>query len=182
MKMHCVWKASFWMLRSWSWYAEEYIFLPSWRILTDTVYLGDLSRYLFHPPLHLVFHQELTTLGFPSIYAESKGKELNLISIINCMNELLVLQHKNLRAQEEVEMQHLKLGSDMDHLQNCYAKLKVENKMICTFLTVNFFYLSIIKLQLYFYGHSCFLNFFIWKLLNEVWINETTEILLRSFL
>lgn len=98
------------------------------------------------------------------------------------MNELLVLQHKNLRAQEEVEMQHLKLGSDMDHLQNCYAKLKVENKMICTFLTVNFFYLSSIKLQLYFYGYSCFLNFFIWKLLNEVWINETTEILLRSFL
>lgn len=46
------------------------------------------------------------------------------------MNELLVLQHKNLRAQEEVEMQHLKLGSDMDHLQNCYAKLKVENKMV----------------------------------------------------
>ncbi|NXF90934.1 ADIP protein, partial [Eubucco bourcierii] len=69
-------------------------------------------------------NRELTTLGFPSIYAESKGKELNLISIINCMNELLVLQHKNLRAQEEVEIQHLKLGSDMDHLQNCYAKLK----------------------------------------------------------
>ncbi|XP_009815301.1 afadin- and alpha-actinin-binding protein [Gavia stellata] len=69
-------------------------------------------------------NRELTTLGFPSIYAESKGKELNLISVINCMNELLVLQHKNLRAQEEVEMQHLKLGSDMDHLQNCYAKLK----------------------------------------------------------
>lgn len=84
---------------------------------------------LFTPPA-LVFYQELTTLGFPSIYAESKGKELNLISIINCMNELLVLQHKNLRAQEEVEMQHLKLGSDMDHLQNCYAKLKVENKII----------------------------------------------------
>ncbi|XP_005050330.1 PREDICTED: afadin- and alpha-actinin-binding protein [Ficedula albicollis] len=68
--------------------------------------------------------RELTTMGFPSIYAEPKGKELNLVCIINCMNELLVLQHKNLRAQEEVEIQHLKLGSDMDHLQNCYAKLK----------------------------------------------------------
>lgn len=44
------------------------------------------------------------------------------------MNELLVLQRKNLRAQEEVETQHLKLGSDMDHLQNCYAKVKVENQ------------------------------------------------------
>ncbi|XP_069718952.1 afadin- and alpha-actinin-binding protein [Phaenicophaeus curvirostris] len=68
--------------------------------------------------------RELTTLGFPSIFAEPKGRELNLISVINCMNELLVQQHKNLRAQEEAEMQHLKLGSDMDHLQNCYAKLK----------------------------------------------------------
>ncbi|XP_014795018.1 PREDICTED: afadin- and alpha-actinin-binding protein isoform X1 [Calidris pugnax] len=68
--------------------------------------------------------RELTTLGFPSIYMESREKELNLISIINCMNELLLRQHKNLRAQEEVEMQHLKLSSDMDHLQNCYAKLK----------------------------------------------------------
>ncbi|NXI52936.1 ADIP protein, partial [Chloroceryle aenea] len=74
-------------------------------------------------------NRELTTLGFPSIYAESKGKELNLISIINCMNELLTLQHKNLRAQEEIEMQHLKLGSDMDHLQNCYAKLKEQMEL-----------------------------------------------------
>ncbi|XP_044800712.2 afadin- and alpha-actinin-binding protein isoform X5 [Bubalus bubalis] len=40
------------------------------------------------------------------------------------MNELLVLQRKNLLAQENVETQNLKLGSDMDHLQNCYAKLK----------------------------------------------------------
>ncbi|XP_077038414.1 afadin- and alpha-actinin-binding protein isoform X2 [Agelaius phoeniceus] len=70
--------------------------------------------------------RELTTMGFPSIYAESKGKELDLVSMVNCMNELLVLQHKNLRAQEEIEVQHLKLGSDMDHLQNCYSKLKVQ--------------------------------------------------------
>ncbi|XP_039583158.1 afadin- and alpha-actinin-binding protein isoform X2 [Passer montanus] len=70
--------------------------------------------------------RELTTLGFPSIYAESKGKELDLVAMVNCINELLVLQHKNLRAQEEIEIQHLKLGSDMDHLQNCYAKLKVQ--------------------------------------------------------
>lgn len=41
------------------------------------------------------------------------------------MNELLVLQRKNLLAQESVETQNLKLGSDMDHLQSCYAKLKV---------------------------------------------------------
>ncbi|XP_073090312.1 afadin- and alpha-actinin-binding protein isoform X2 [Manis javanica] len=72
--------------------------------------------------------QELTTFGFPSLYEESKGKEtkreLNIVTVLNCMNELLVLQRKNLLAQENVETQNLKLGSDMDHLQNCYAKLK----------------------------------------------------------
>ncbi|KAL8177348.1 UNVERIFIED_CONTAM: Afadin- and alpha-actinin-binding protein [Gekko kuhli] len=67
---------------------------------------------------------ELTTLGFPSLYADSKGKELHVVSVLNCMNELLQLQRKHLRAQEEAESQHLKLSSDMDHLQNCYAKLK----------------------------------------------------------
>lgn len=72
--------------------------------------------------------QELTTYGFPSLYEESKDKEakrgLNIVAVLNCMNELLILQRKNLLAQESVETQNLKLGSDMDHLQNCYAKLK----------------------------------------------------------
>ncbi|XP_043861083.1 afadin- and alpha-actinin-binding protein isoform X2 [Dromiciops gliroides] len=72
--------------------------------------------------------QELTTLGFPSLYEESKGKEvkrdLNIVAVLNCIHELLVLHRKNLLAQENVETQNLKLGSDMDHLQNCYSKLK----------------------------------------------------------
>ncbi|XP_056671391.1 afadin- and alpha-actinin-binding protein isoform X5 [Monodelphis domestica] len=74
--------------------------------------------------------QELTTLGFPSLYEESKGKEvkrdLNIVAVLNCIHELLVLHRKNLLAQENVESQNLKLGSDMDHLQNCYSKLKVQ--------------------------------------------------------
>ncbi|KAM9005890.1 afadin- and alpha-actinin-binding protein isoform X3 [Sarcophilus harrisii] len=72
--------------------------------------------------------QELTTLGFPSLCEESKGKEvkrdLNIVAVLNCIHELLVLHRKNLLAQENVETQNLKLGSDMDHLQNCYSKLK----------------------------------------------------------
>ncbi|XP_027729722.1 afadin- and alpha-actinin-binding protein isoform X2 [Vombatus ursinus] len=72
--------------------------------------------------------QELTTLGFPSLYEESKGKEvkrdLNIVAVLNCIQELLVLHRKNLLAQENVETQNLKLGSDMEHLQNCYSKLK----------------------------------------------------------
>ncbi|KAM3839642.1 afadin- and alpha-actinin-binding protein isoform 2-T2 [Vipera latastei] len=69
-------------------------------------------------------NKELTTLGFPSLYADSRGKEVSIVSVLNCMNELLLMQRKTLRAQEETETQHLKLGSDMDHLQNCYIKLK----------------------------------------------------------
>ncbi|XP_076431272.1 afadin- and alpha-actinin-binding protein isoform X3 [Peromyscus maniculatus bairdii] len=72
--------------------------------------------------------QELTTFGFPSLYEEPKStetkRELNIVAVLNCMNELLVLQRKNLLAQESVETQNLKLGSDMDHLQSCYSKLK----------------------------------------------------------
>nr|XP_060629829.1 afadin- and alpha-actinin-binding protein isoform X1 [Anolis sagrei ordinatus] len=69
-------------------------------------------------------NREMTTLGFPSLYADPKGKELCVVSVLNCMNDLLLLHRKTLRAQEETETQHLKLGSDMDHLQNCYTKLK----------------------------------------------------------
>ncbi|XP_070602345.1 afadin- and alpha-actinin-binding protein isoform X1 [Erythrolamprus reginae] len=69
-------------------------------------------------------NKELTTLGFPSLYADSRGKEVSIVSVLNSMNELLLMQRKTLRAQEETETQHLKLGSDMDHLQNCYIKLK----------------------------------------------------------
>ncbi|ETE65339.1 Afadin- and alpha-actinin-binding protein, partial [Ophiophagus hannah] len=69
-------------------------------------------------------NKELTTLGFPSLYADSRGKEISIVSVLNGMNELLLMQRKTLRAQEETETQHLKLGSDMDHLQNCYVKLK----------------------------------------------------------
>ncbi|XP_026556037.1 afadin- and alpha-actinin-binding protein isoform X2 [Pseudonaja textilis] len=69
-------------------------------------------------------NKELTTLGFPSLYADSRGKEISIVSVLNGMNELLLMQRKTLRAQEETETQHLKLGSDMDHLQNCYIKLK----------------------------------------------------------
>ncbi|XP_042321301.1 afadin- and alpha-actinin-binding protein isoform X1 [Sceloporus undulatus] len=69
-------------------------------------------------------NRELTTLGFPSLYADPKGKGLCVVSVLNCMNELLLLHRKTLRAQEETETQHLKLVSDMDHQQNCYAKLK----------------------------------------------------------
>ncbi|XP_078501722.1 afadin- and alpha-actinin-binding protein isoform X2 [Lissotriton helveticus] len=72
--------------------------------------------------------QELTTLGFSSLYEELRRqgvkRQLNIVSAVNCMNDLLLLHRKNLRIQEEAGMQHVKLLSDMDHLQNSNFKHK----------------------------------------------------------
>nr|XP_005993931.1 PREDICTED: afadin- and alpha-actinin-binding protein [Latimeria chalumnae] len=75
------------------------------------------------------FHiMELLTMGFPSLFKESKcddgEKRLNLVAFLNCIYELLQLHRKSLRTVEDMETQHLKSSSDMDHLQNSNSKLK----------------------------------------------------------
>nr|XP_033772549.1 afadin- and alpha-actinin-binding protein isoform X2 [Geotrypetes seraphini] len=76
----------------------------------------------------MYLNQEMTTLGFPPLYDELKSKncrqELNVVSVMNCMNELLQLHHKNLQARENAELQSLKQSSDMEHLQTSNCKLK----------------------------------------------------------
>uniref|UniRef100_H3B6R9 SSX family member 2 interacting protein n=1 Tax=Latimeria chalumnae TaxID=7897 RepID=H3B6R9_LATCH len=71
---------------------------------------------------------ELLTMGFPSLFKESKcddgEKRLNLVAFLNCIYELLQLHRKSLRTVEDMETQHLKSSSDMDHLQNSNSKLK----------------------------------------------------------
>ncbi|XP_064416222.1 synovial sarcoma, X breakpoint 2 interacting protein a isoform X1 [Latimeria chalumnae] len=73
-------------------------------------------------------NQELLTMGFPSLFKESKcddgEKRLNLVAFLNCIYELLQLHRKSLRTVEDMETQHLKSSSDMDHLQNSNSKLK----------------------------------------------------------
>uniref|UniRef100_UPI00398F6956 synovial sarcoma, X breakpoint 2 interacting protein a isoform X2 n=1 Tax=Pristiophorus japonicus TaxID=55135 RepID=UPI00398F6956 len=69
-------------------------------------------------------NQELTTLGFPSFYTEEAQNVLNVEAILNCMNDLLQLHRKGLRALEDMETQHLKSSSDMDHLYHSQVKLK----------------------------------------------------------
>ncbi|XP_030061634.1 afadin- and alpha-actinin-binding protein isoform X2 [Microcaecilia unicolor] len=76
----------------------------------------------------MYLNQEMTTLGFPPLYDELKYKdgrqELNVISVMNCMNELLQLHHKNLQAREDAELQNLKQSSDMEYLQTSNSRLK----------------------------------------------------------
>ncbi|XP_038649571.1 afadin- and alpha-actinin-binding protein-like isoform X3 [Scyliorhinus canicula] len=69
-------------------------------------------------------NQELTTLGFPSLYTEEAERELNLETILNCMYDLLQLHRKGLRMLEDMETQKLKSSSDMDHLYHSQVKLK----------------------------------------------------------
>ncbi|XP_056388513.1 afadin- and alpha-actinin-binding protein isoform X2 [Hyla sarda] len=71
--------------------------------------------------------QELVTLGFPSLQTVSKnggGRRLHVVSIMNCIHELLQRHTRDLRRREDVEMQLLKVNSDMEHLQNSQSKLR----------------------------------------------------------
>ncbi|XP_066453959.1 afadin- and alpha-actinin-binding protein isoform X1 [Eleutherodactylus coqui] len=71
--------------------------------------------------------QELITLGFPSLQTMSKngvGRRLHVVSIMNCINELLQRHSRDLRRREDAEMQLLKVNSDLEHLHNSHSKLK----------------------------------------------------------
>ncbi|XP_075038107.1 afadin- and alpha-actinin-binding protein isoform X2 [Mixophyes fleayi] len=71
--------------------------------------------------------QELTTLGFPSLHTASRnggGKRLHVVSVVNCIQELLQRHSRDLRRREEAETQLLKTNSDLEYLQNCHSKLK----------------------------------------------------------
>ncbi|XP_075689052.1 afadin- and alpha-actinin-binding protein isoform X2 [Rhinoderma darwinii] len=71
--------------------------------------------------------QELITFGFPSLQTLSKnggGRRLHVVSIMNCIHELLQQHTRDLRRREDVEMQLLKVNSDLEHLQNSHSKLR----------------------------------------------------------
>ncbi|XP_072275676.1 afadin- and alpha-actinin-binding protein [Pyxicephalus adspersus] len=71
--------------------------------------------------------QELKTLGFPSLQTVSKsgtGKRLHVVSILNCIHELLQRHTRDLRRREDVETQILKINSDLEYLQSNHSKLK----------------------------------------------------------
>lgn len=71
--------------------------------------------------------QELKTLGFPSLQTVSKngsGRRLHVVSILNCIHELLQRHTRDLRRREDVETQILKINSDLEYLQSNHSKLK----------------------------------------------------------
>ncbi|XP_053326330.1 afadin- and alpha-actinin-binding protein [Spea bombifrons] len=71
--------------------------------------------------------QELADLGLPSLLAVSKngeGRKLNVVSIVNCVHELLQRHSRFLRDREDAELRLLKVNSDLENLQSSHCKLR----------------------------------------------------------
>ncbi|KAK6484813.1 afadin- and alpha-actinin-binding protein-like [Huso huso] len=70
-------------------------------------------------------NQEMSSLGIPIISNGSNGKtDLNLVSVLNTIYELLQLWRKSMRTMEDMENQQLKSNSDLDHLHSSLSKVK----------------------------------------------------------
>lgn len=78
------------------------------------------------PPLSPL--QELASLGFsiPCIEANSPGRgALNTVAALNAMYELLQIHRRNMNNLEELEKEHLKKTSSLEHMQTNNSRLKV---------------------------------------------------------
>lgn len=67
------------------------------------------------------------SLGLCGLSAElcAGGEGLKAVPALNLMYELLQVHRRSQRALEELETQHLRSSSDMDHLQHSHTRLKV---------------------------------------------------------
>ncbi|XP_013415215.1 afadin- and alpha-actinin-binding protein B [Lingula anatina] len=68
-------------------------------------------------------NQELTTLGFPSLYHETSDT-FDIVRLVNNTYELLQLQQKSLRVKEQLEDRQQRSESDLSHLQSTQNRLK----------------------------------------------------------
>lgn len=71
--------------------------------------------------------QELSSLGLsPCIEASVPGRgDLNTVAALNAMYELLQIHRRNMNTLEELEKEHVKKTSSLEHLQMNNSRLKV---------------------------------------------------------
>lgn len=71
--------------------------------------------------------QELSSLGFsPCIEANLPGRgDLNTVAALNAMYELLQIHRRNMNTLEELEKEHLRKTSLLEHMQMNNSRLKV---------------------------------------------------------
>ncbi|XP_053178190.1 afadin- and alpha-actinin-binding protein-like isoform X2 [Scomber japonicus] len=69
--------------------------------------------------------QEVSSLGLPAVWTElGSNSELNVVAVLNCMYDLIQLHHRGLRTLENMEVEQLKLSSNVDCLQFTSTRLK----------------------------------------------------------
>ncbi|XP_040040396.2 afadin- and alpha-actinin-binding protein isoform X2 [Gasterosteus aculeatus] len=70
-------------------------------------------------------NQEVSSLGLPPLWTESSGSpEVNVMTVLNCMYDLIHLHHKGLRTLENMEVEQLKSISNVDYLKLTSTQLK----------------------------------------------------------
>uniref|UniRef100_A0A1A7XMG1 Synovial sarcoma, X breakpoint 2 interacting protein n=1 Tax=Iconisemion striatum TaxID=60296 RepID=A0A1A7XMG1_9TELE len=70
-------------------------------------------------------NQEVSSLGLPPVWSELNGSsELNVVAALNRMYDLIQLHHKSLRTVENMEVEQLKLNSNVDFLKLTTTRLK----------------------------------------------------------
>uniref|UniRef100_A0A3Q2QPW1 SSX family member 2 interacting protein n=1 Tax=Fundulus heteroclitus TaxID=8078 RepID=A0A3Q2QPW1_FUNHE len=71
--------------------------------------------------------QEVSLLGLYPVWSESDGgSQLNVVAVLNCMYDLIQLHHRSLRTLENMEVEQLKLSSNVDYLKISNTHLKEE--------------------------------------------------------
>ncbi|XP_012713035.2 afadin- and alpha-actinin-binding protein [Fundulus heteroclitus] len=71
--------------------------------------------------------QEVSLLGLSPVWSESDGgSQLNVVAVLNCMYDLIQLHHRSLRTLENMEVEQLKLSSNVDYLKISNTHLKEE--------------------------------------------------------
>ncbi|XP_017262533.1 afadin- and alpha-actinin-binding protein-like isoform X2 [Kryptolebias marmoratus] len=70
-------------------------------------------------------NQEVSSLGLPPVWSElDSSSELNNVSVLNCMYDLIQLHHRSLRTLENMEVEQIKLSSNVDYLKLTTGHLK----------------------------------------------------------
>uniref|UniRef100_A0A3Q2Z768 SSX family member 2 interacting protein n=1 Tax=Hippocampus comes TaxID=109280 RepID=A0A3Q2Z768_HIPCM len=98
-----------------------------------------LMGYLDQPPLtlhrtsymHMNFCNEhnvpecVLSLGLPPVWTQSgSSSDVNVVSLLNCVYELLQLHRRGLQTVENMEMEQLKSSNSVDSLQLTITRLK----------------------------------------------------------
>ncbi|KAL3047368.1 hypothetical protein OYC64_021560 [Pagothenia borchgrevinki] len=70
-------------------------------------------------------NQEVSSLGLPPLWTEASGSsEMKVVSVLNCMYDLIQLHHRGLRTLGNMEVEQLKTSSNVDFLQLSSTHLK----------------------------------------------------------